>query len=430
MKVPVVTAAAGERWEAGLVQALDRRDLGITVVRRCVDLADLLAVAGTGTARVAVVSGDLRRLDGHALSRLAASHVAVVGLVPPDDEDGARRLQHLGVHHVLPGDADPGTIAAAVLDAVVRGVPDLPLGSAYDARAALPESVEPADEPAPSGRGPGRVVAVWGPTGAPGRTTVAVTLAAEVAALGIVATLVDADVYGGAVAQTLGLLDEAPGLAAAARLANTGSLDRAALARVAREVSPTLRVLTGIVRPDRWPELSPTAVVAVLELLRQVSPITVVDCGFCLEQDEELAFDLAGGRRNGVTLAVLEDANVVLVVGGADPVSVQRLVRGVAELRDLLPGVEPRVVVNRVRPGLTPGRPEEELGAALERYAGVTPVAYVPEDRKGVDAAMAVGRTLREAAPGSPALAAVNALARALVGRPAARRTRRLARRP
>ena len=81
----------------------------------------------------------------------------------------------------------------------------------------------PADEP---GRR-GSVVAVWGPTGAPGRTTVAVTLADELARLGSAALLVDADVYGGTVAAVLGLLDESPGLAAACRQAGGERLDAA-----------------------------------------------------------------------------------------------------------------------------------------------------------------------------------------------------------
>ena len=84
----------------------------------------------------------------------------------------------------------------------------------------------PADpEERPAGRG--RVVAVWGPTGAPGRTTVAVGVADEAARLGVSTLLVDADVYGGVVAQVLGLLDESPGLAGAARQASAGGLDGA-----------------------------------------------------------------------------------------------------------------------------------------------------------------------------------------------------------
>ena len=90
MRLPVVTAVVDARWEAGLVSAFERSEHNIIVVRRCVDLADLLATAATGTARAALLSADLRRLDREALARLAAAHIAVVGLVPPGDEQADR----------------------------------------------------------------------------------------------------------------------------------------------------------------------------------------------------------------------------------------------------------------------------------------------------------------------------------------------------
>jgi Flp pilus assembly CpaE family ATPase len=286
-------------------------------------------------------------------------------------------------------------------------------------RQALPDPA-PSPPPAPVAEPPapadGQVVAVWGPTGAPGRTTVAVTLAGETAALGRSCLLVDADVYGGVVAQVLGLLDESPGIAAAARLANAGSLDVAGLARLARQVDPHLRVLTGTARADRWPELRPAAVEEVLRLARRLAVTTVVDCGFSLEQDEELAYDTAAPRRNGATLAVLEAADTVVVVGSGDPVGLQRLVRGLAELKEVVPGVQPLVVVNRVRPSAVPGDAAAEIRAALGRYAGVSEPVLVPLDVAGVDAALAGGRLLHEASPGSPARAALAALAASLAG--------------
>ena len=118
MPVPVLTAVSDAVWEAELVVALERDDLGVAVVRRCVDLADLLATAATGQARAALLSADLRRLDRDALSRLAVAGVAVVGLVPPGDEEAERRLRQLGVLHVLPSDAPPDRISAAVLETV------------------------------------------------------------------------------------------------------------------------------------------------------------------------------------------------------------------------------------------------------------------------------------------------------------------------
>ena len=432
MRVPVLTAVTDGLWEADLVSALERDDLGVLVVRRCVDLADLLATAVTGTARAALLSADLRRLDRDALARLAAAGVAVVGLVPPGDEDAERRLRQLGVPAVLAADSGPAAISAAVLQAVLVGTADGGAPRQFgDPRSALPDLPEPAlpaeAELADLPPGGGRVVAVWGPTGAPGRTTVAVGVAAELARLGTPALLVDADVYGGVVAQVLGLLDEAPGLAAATRLANAGHLDLAALARLAPVVSPSLRVLTGISRPDRWLELRPAALEVVLGLARGLAGVTVVDCGFSLEQDEELAYDTAAPRRNGATLAVLGTADTVLAVGSADPVSLQRLVRGLSQLRETLPDVAPRVVVNRLRRTAVNGDPVGEVRSALERYAGISAVQFVPYDRAGMDAALAGGRLLAEVAPKSPARVALARLAAGLIdaSAPRGRRWRR-----
>ncbi len=429
MPVPVLTAVSDAVWEAQLVVALERGDLGVTVVRRCVDLADLLATATTGSARAVLLSADLRRLDRASLARLAVAGIAVVGLAPPGDEDAERRLRALGVAHVLPSDSSPEVLADAVVLAV--GSPGEPTAGARagiaDPRAALPPSATSEEPGTVTALGAGQVVAVWGPTGAPGRTTIAVSLAAELAGLRRSTLLVDADVYGGVVAQLLGLLDEAPGLAAAARLANSGTLDLESLAGLARTVLPDLRVLSGAARADRWPELRPAALEVVLELARSLAAVTVVDCGFSLEQDEELAYDTAAPRRNGATLTVLSAADTVLAVGTADPVGLQRLVRGLGELREAVPGVDPLVVVNRLRATAVPGDAEAEVRAALSRYAAVEQVRVVPLDVPGVDRAVATGRTLAEASPASPARAAVAALAAELAGVPVAAPRRRLA---
>ena len=429
--VPVLTAVSDAVWEEKLVAAWERGDLGVAVIRRCVDLADLLATAATGQARAALLSADLRRLDREALTRLAVGGVAVVGLVAPGDENAERRLRQLGVINVLPSDASATAISAAVIEAVVKLSPSpADLSSLADPRAPLRQT--PPDAPgavAEVAAGAGRVLAVWGPTGAPGRTTMAVGLASELAALGWPTLLVDADAYGGVIAQVLGLLDESPGIAAACRLANNGTLDLPGLAGLARQLTPTLRVLSGIGRADRWPELRPAALEVVLSLATSLAAVTVVDCGFCLEQDEELAYDTMAPRRNGATLAILEQAETVVAVGTADPVGLQRLVRGLVELKEAVPGVQPRVVVNRLRPSSVPGDPEAEVRAALSRYAGVDEVWFVPLDVAGVDGAVALGRTLTEAAPGSPARQAISGLAASVIGAASRPRKRRLLRR-
>jgi MinD-like ATPase involved in chromosome partitioning or flagellar assembly len=420
--LPVLTAVT-DRWEAPLVSGLEQVRGEVVVVRRCVDLADLLATAATGQAQAVVVSADLRRLDGEALTYLDSAGVAVVGLVEPGDEPAERRLRQLGIGEVLPADAPPREVAAAVAQAVTtrstrsalsKEAPTTAGTALGDPRHALAEpgpAVGPGREDDPRAVPAGRLVAVWGPTGAPGRTTIAVTLAAELASGGAETVLADADTYGGSVAQVLGLLDEAPGLAAAARSADHGTLDLAQLGRFAPSVSPRLRVLTGIVRPQRWPELRPAALGRVFELARRMSAWVVVDCGFGLEQDEELSYDTATPRRNGATLASLEHADTVVAVGSADPVGLQRLVRGLAELTELRPQAEPVVVVNRLRSSAVGGSADSRVREALARYAGVADPVLVPDDRPALDAALLAGRTLTESAAGSPARQAVARLA-------------------
>lgn len=419
MSVPVLTAVTDSVREADLVSAFERADYGVSVVRRCVDLADLLSTAAGGTARAAILSADLRRLDRDALARLATAGVAVVALI--GDDDAERRLRQLGVRHIVAADAGPHAISEAVTEAVATELATernaLELGYA-DPRTALPQLTpdggvdELLDEPSWDGR----VVAVWGPTGAPGRTSLAVTIATESARLGVNTLLADADVYGAVVAQTLGLLDESPGLAAAVRQANAGVLDVVALAKLARAVTPQLRVLTGIARADRWPELRPAGLTAVYALARRLATLTVVDCGFCLEQDEELSYDTAAPRRNGATLATLAEADQVLAVGAADPVGLQRLVRGLAELSEVLPDCRPHVVVNRLRGGPINGEPQAQIAQALSRYAGVENIVFVPHDQAGFDLAIAGGRSIGEVAPDSPARQALLPLVAQLTG--------------
>jgi Flp pilus assembly CpaE family ATPase len=429
MKLPILSAADGASWEARLLVELDRGEHGIIVIRRCVDVVDLLAVALSGQARAVLVAPSLRHLDADAVDRLLASGVAPVAVLARHDAAAEDRMRALGVAHVVPDDAEPAVVATVLADAVATADAAMSGGRAMrgfgDPRAATSVVLPPGGAPVAVGDATrrGSVVAVWGPTGAPGRTTLAVTLADEVARLGSASLLVDADVYGGVVAAMLGLLDESPGFAAACRQASSTRLDPSMLAGLCWALGPSFRVLTGVPRPERWPELRATAVEPVLSAARGLADFTVVDCGFCLESDEELSFDTMAPRRNGATLAVLDRADVVLAVGTADPIGLQRLVRGLAELRDAEVAAPIWVVLNRVRRSVVPGDPATELTAALERFAGRTPAALLPDDPVSLDAALATGQTLGEVRPGSPFRHAVIELASALAGvRPPRRR--------
>jgi Mrp family chromosome partitioning ATPase len=397
VSTPVLLALGGVPFESAVVVGL-QTTREVHIVRRCVDVADLLAAASTGQARAVLVTTATPRLDADLVAALRARRVEPVGLVADSAAGTAdeHRLHQIGVRAVLPADTE--ALAGQVVAALARAAASSP-----------PEDDVPEVTDAGAVAGAGRVVAVWGPTGAPGRSTVALGLAAELAAAGEPTLLVDADVYGGALAQMLAMTDESSGVLAAARSAKQGVLGPDELARQARGVGPRLRVLTGLPRADRWPELSEATVDGLLAAARALVSRVVVDCGFALEADEELSFDTAAPRRNGATLRVLEEADVVLAVGAADPVGLARLARGVVDLSEAVPGAAPHVVVNRWRSGL--GWSREEVVATVERLTGASAVVLLPEDRTACDSCLLHGRTLAEAVPRSRLRLALRELA-------------------
>jgi MinD-like ATPase involved in chromosome partitioning or flagellar assembly len=437
VSIPVLTAIYGD-WETSIVAGLERSGGQAHVARRCADLAELLAVALAGLGRAALVSADLQRLDRQVVAQLTAAGVAVVGVCDPRRPTDADYLGSLGVPWTVQADAPAPRVLEALTEAVAQlarvpgqrspsaGRTGTPGGPGQAPPAAPP----PAGPPVPSGSSPAAprpqptapstVLAVWGPAGAPGRSTVAVNLAAELAALGRARNetclLVDADTYGASVAQMLGLLDESAGLAAAVRSATSGALDVERLARLTPVVVPGLRVLTGLPLPSRWPELKPAGLDVVWQQARSLARWVVIDCGFCLECDEELSFDLPGPRRNAATLSALEAADVVVAVGAGDPIGLQRLVRGLSDLEEAVGCSDPLVVITRVRSSAVGPVAQRRVSEALGRFAGLQRVVCVPEDRESLDAALLAGRSLTEHSPSSAARQELAALAAEVAG--------------
>jgi MinD-like ATPase involved in chromosome partitioning or flagellar assembly len=226
--------------------------------------------------------------------------------------------------------------------------------------------------------------------GAPGRTTTAVNLAAALAGRGEDTVLVDVDTYGSSISQVLGLLDDAPGVAAACRSASAGSLDAAVLARIAVSTPDRLCVLTGV-SADRWPELSPAGLEQLWRTSRELCAWTVVDTGPVLEEDEELSYDTRAPRRNAATLSALRAADQVILVGRADPVGLARLLRALEELRAAAPGCVPVVVVTAVRAAVCGADPVREIRRLLARHAAVSDPVIITDDRAALDAALLRG---------------------------------------
>lgn len=361
---------------------------------------DLESGISGGTVDAVVVGAG----DHHLTSRLlGVCDVAGIRIVALASNDGERRCAaDLGLHEVLDSAAEWSEI-----DNLLSADPHSP-----SAHASEPENTRR-----------GEVIAVWGPAGSPGRTTVAINVAAELAGEGHSVVLADADTHSGAVAPSLSLLDEAPGFAAACRLASTNSLTSAELERVAERYTSahgSFWVLTGIGRPHRWPELSGDRVSATIAACREWAEYTVVDTGFSLENDEEISSDLFAPQRNAATITALREADRVIAVGAADPVGLSRFLRAHVDLVEVVDAERVLAVVNRIRSSVIGANPSAQVEQTLARFGGIIPAALVPHDQQALDSAILSGKTLADvAAKSGPRLALRTLVSTRILPRPA-----------
>ncbi|PHP52379.1 AAA family ATPase [Actinomyces ruminis] len=429
--------------DADILRTIDAPGSGMQVVRRCADTAELLSVALAGLGTLAVIGTDFDELDRSVLDRL--NRAGVTGLLLAPDADRERwestgwpvestaasatvvcaRLQSIARSRVSsPG---PRSAAPAISTTVTPATPASPPADAAAADlwdefdAATPPASPPSFSPRRDIMGPagtpeiahtegaavgaagdaerGRLVVVWGPHGAPGRSTVAAALASGLAGDTI---LVDADIEAPSLTQLLGLPEDSSALATAARLAARGRLDAETLDRILVPISEGRRLLTGLGRPGRWRELPPAAMPEVWERCRHAVSWTVVDVAGGQVDDAVDDFTLEPGR-GAVSADLLRSADVVVIVGAGDPIGVRRLLQLMDDLDgDMRPTGRVEVVVNRVRASAAGPSPQRAVREALARFGGLEEVIVLPEDAQTADRCLMEGRSVLEAAPGSP----------------------------
>ncbi|HEX8969590.1 MAG TPA: hypothetical protein VF937_17030 [Chloroflexota bacterium] len=173
LSLRVALGLGDQELEQRLRPALDSAD-DLVIVAQCLAADQLLRVVDDGQADAVVVAWSLHRLTDALLDRIDRPGVTLVMLVP--DPDNPRWRERPGP--VLAVDADASRVRQAVLSARRGG------------RAAHATRPRPAPEPLTrlkpadsADRRAGGVIAVTGGAGSPGRTTVAINLAAALGTL-------------------------------------------------------------------------------------------------------------------------------------------------------------------------------------------------------------------------------------------------------
>lgn len=384
--IRVATVAGAAELEAEVADRLGRTS-EIELFMRCMDRTEILAVIRSRSVDVIVLAGAPSWFDAQCIHEAVSAGIKIGGLArdPLDAEDFAAK-------------------GIAILEEPAFSEIEQLLAEAAN----VPPSRDIQSSPAE-----GRSIAVWGPKGSPGRTTVAIELACALAARGRATALVDGDPYGGDVKQLLGVTEEVATVIWAASMASKGQLDEGHLRselRRAGERGPV--VLPGLPRGDMWQEVSEHGWTRLLETCLSRFQDVIVDTGPNLESLDGSIPTLAAGR-NRMTLNSLRAADRVVVVVRADPVGLKHLFWSLEALEELVPRDRCIFVLNRH----AGAEPADVLGA-LKTRLGVTPAVLVPFRPGELTAAVEQGRSLHEIRPTSPVVEAITHLAEKIVADP------------
>ncbi|MBA3430804.1 MAG: hypothetical protein H0U16_04910 [Actinobacteria bacterium] len=385
-EISVVTLAGDPEREAVLADVLNLHP-DVTLLLRCMDRVELLASIRGGGLDAIISVGDPAWFDPQSAEEAARAGVRIVAVADQLDD---KRLSSLGASVVSPDAPLETILERCTVDAAPRV-----------------EAIRSAQPNNPTGK----LIAVWGPKGAPGRTTVAIELAAELAATATGTLLIDGDLYGGDILQRLGVTEELPTVVWAARLAAADRLDGARLALDVRRIGRNGPVvLPGLPRAELWGEISDFGWRQLLLVARSCFRFTVCDVGFCLERDES-PYPGAGEGRNRAARATLREADQVVAVCRCDPIGIKNFIWAFHELRALVEDRDILIVANQAKSSEI-----SAVGDLMRKHLGRRPISYIPRKEADVARAVKEGTTIRDQHSGSDISLAIRSVAAATGG--------------
>jgi MinD-like ATPase involved in chromosome partitioning or flagellar assembly len=385
----IIWCTPGRSDEADLISAVSAR--GLTVARRCIEAADLFAAASLDEQAALVIDVATPRLSTDtALSLPNRESRALIVLV--DNDDALARARSWNLRFPV---LDTRTLSTqeAIVERIVELISlaeDIPQMGVDTDSAVNVNTRSASDVVAPASP----IVTVWGPHGAPGRSTIALGLAEQWASSGERVCLIDADTIAPSLDRMIGMTEDVSGLLIAARYADQGALDQRSLASACRRLSDSLWLMTGIGTPDRWTQARPSALDRVWKECSAHFDRVVIDVGPLLRTEEiDDPFHGIGMQRDAATLSALRSSSAVVAVTRPDAIGATRLVEDLAQFPLLAPATPIDVVVNRVPRKLT--GVQDKVRDVLKE-AGLSMPLHVVNDDPGIATCVQRGALLSE----------------------------------
>ena len=228
---------------------------------------------------------------------------------------------------------------------------------------------------------------IAGPAGAPGRSTVALNLAAAAAATGSRTLLIDADTIAPALSTMLGVMTDDPGLAIASRAALDATSDAVVLRSATIKLADSSFIVTGTTG-HRHPDVNrPLSIERIVTCAASEFDHVLIDTSSWNAGDT----DLGSPGQAAVLRTLLTLADSLVIVGAAEPLGVVRLMAVLASSQHEAPQAEHVVVFNRVR-GSALGGADSELAELLAEHVTVPKTYALPDDRAATDTAVLLGQ--------------------------------------
>jgi MinD-like ATPase involved in chromosome partitioning or flagellar assembly len=233
------------------------------------------------------------------------------------------------------------------------------------------------------------LISVWSPMGSPGKSTIALSIAAELAESGKKVFLLDADTWSPSLDLQLGLTDHPAGLAAACRLVAQERFDLEQLNRLSTELrigAGSLTVMTGLSSQSGWAEVSSEKLDDLLMVASKEFDFVVLDVASPI--DGGLFWLTSPVERNAVSRWAVTYSDKVVAICGADPISVARFLSSAAELSELNPKGQVFNLVNRLRTSVLGASAKQQIIQTLSRMGQLEVSGFIPDDPAAADAAL------------------------------------------